>query len=281
MADIQIVTDSTSDLPREIAQEYGIQVVPLSVNFGDEQYTDGVDLPAKVFYEKLRSGSVMPRTSQPAPGQFAEIYRTAIAAGRKVLSIHISSKLSGTYQAASLAAEMVGKENIVVMDSLSVSMGIGLQVLAAAQHNTSLEEAHQAAVAAKESLGLLFLVETLEYMEKNGRIGRAASLLGSLLQIKPVLTFSDGTVDIVEKVRGTRRARRRTLEIFQERVGDTRVDVAVMHADAEEEGKLLLDKVQDLVQCDKLYFSDVGPTMGSHSGPGTLGLIWRPALSVE
>ena len=279
MDNIQIVTDSTSDLPREVAEEYGIRVVPLAVNFGDEQYTDGVDLAAVEFYEKLRSGSTMPRTSQPAPGQFADVYRAAIEQGRKVLSIHISSTLSGTYQAASLAAEMVGKEHVKVVDSLSVSMGLGLQVIAAARRNSSLEEAYQAAMVAKENLGLLFLVDTLEYMEKNGRIGRAASLLGSLLQIKPVLTFTDGTVDVVEKVRGGRRARRRTLEIFQERVGDDVVDVAVVHAGAQEQGQELLDEVQELVKCDKVYFGDIGPTMGAHSGPGTLGLIWRPALA--
>lgn len=279
MSNIQIVTDSTSDLPREIAEQYDIEVVPLAVNFGDEQYTDGVDLTAAEFYKKLRSGSNMPRTSQPAPGQFADVYRKAIEEGRKVLSIHISSKLSGTFQAASLAAEMAGQEHVKVVDSLSVSMGLGLQAIAAARRNDSLEEAYEATIAARENLGLFFLVDTLEYMEKNGRIGRAASLLGSLLQIKPVLTFTEGTVDIVEKVRGTRRARRRTLEIFQERVGNTVVDVAVVHADAEEEGRELLEEVQELVQCDKVYFGDVGPTIGAHSGPGTLGVIWRPALA--
>lgn len=280
MAGIQIVTDSTADMPKAVAEAYDIKVVPLSVSFGDERYQDGVDLTPEEYYRRLRSEPILPRTSQPAPGQFAEVYQEAIANGRQVLSVHISSKLSGTYQAASLAAEMVDKENIKVVDTLSVSMGIGLVALAAAGHDT-LSEAQKAAETAKEQLGLFFLVDTLEYMEKNGRIGRAASLVGSLLQIKPVLTFVDGTVDVVEKVRGTRRARRRMLEIFKERVGDTRIDFAVMHADAKEEGMDLLAEVQDLVTYDKSFLGDVGPTMGSHSGPGTLGLVWRPALGSE
>ena len=136
MAGIQIVTDSTADLPQDVAQEHDIRIVPLSVSFGDEHYVDGVDLTPAEFYGKLRSNPVLPRTSQPPPGRFAEVYREALDAGRQVLSIHISSKLSGTIRR--LAAEMVDPENIVVMDSLTVSMGVGLMALAAAQHNGTL-----------------------------------------------------------------------------------------------------------------------------------------------
>ncbi|NLK07637.1 MAG: DegV family protein [Firmicutes bacterium] len=277
MGNLQIVTDSTADLPEDVVKEYGIKVVPLSVNFGDQQYIDGVNLTAKEFYEKLRQEPKIPTTSQPAPGQFADVYRKAVEAGRKVLSIHISSKLSGTYQAASLAAEMVGKEHITVVDSVSVSLGLGMQVIAAAKNSHTLETARQAALDAKKQLGLLFLVDTLEYMEKNGRIGRAASLLGSLLQIKPVLTFTDGTVDVTEKVRGSRRAYRRLLEIFKERVGGTAVDVAVVHGGVEAEAKELIQEVQGLAECAQIYLNYISPVVGSHGGPGILGLIWKPA----
>ncbi|NLJ24917.1 MAG: DegV family protein [Firmicutes bacterium] len=281
MPGIQIVTDSTADLSEEIVREHDIEVVPLSVSFGDEHYIDGVDLTADEFYRKLRGGSVLPRTAQPSPGRFAEVYRKALAAGRQVVSIHISSKLSGTYQAASLAAEMVDPANILVVDSLSVSMGVGLLALAGAKHNETLDEAREAVMAAKESLGVFFLVDTFEYMEKNGRIGKAASLVGSLLQIKPVLTFVDGTVEVVEKVRGSRRSRRRMLEIFRERIGENKVHVAMLHADAKEEAQELLDEIKGSVDCVEAYLGNVGPIIGSHSGPGTLGLAWRLALPGE
>jgi DegV family protein with EDD domain len=278
MAGIQIVADSACDLSPELVQRYDIRIVPLSVTIGDEHYTDGVDLTADEFYHKLRTMDVLPRTSQPAPGRFAEVYREAVDAGKQVLSIHIASKLSGTYQAACLAAEMVDSDSIVVIDSETVSMGAGLMVLAAARRSGSLAEAQEAMVKVKDTLGLFFIPDTFEYMEKNGRIGKAASLAGSLLQIKPVLTISRGTVEVVEKLRGRKRARRRLLEIFREQVGENKVHVTVLHADAEEEAREMLEEVQQTVDCAETYFTWVGPVIGAHAGPGVLGLTWHLAL---
>jgi DegV family protein with EDD domain len=278
MAGIQIVADSACDLSPELVQRYDIRIVPLSVTIGDEHYTDGVDLTADEFYHKLRTMDVLPRTSQPAPGRFAEVYREAVDAGKQVLSIHIASKLSGTYQAACLAAEMVDSDSIVVIDSETVSMGAGLMVLAAARRSGSLAEAQEAMVKVKDTLGLLFIPDTFEYMEKNGRIGKAASLAGSLLQIKPVLTISRGTVEVVEKLRGRKRARRRLLEIFREQVGENKVHVTVLHADAEEEAREMLEEVQQTVDCAETYFTWIGPVIGAHAGPGVLGLTWHLAL---
>ncbi|NLA58477.1 MAG: DegV family protein [Firmicutes bacterium] len=278
MADIQIVTDSASDLTAEMAKQYGIRIVPLSVTIGDKHYTDGVDLTAEEFYQKLRSTDALPRTSQPAPGRFADVYREAIDAGKQVLSIHIASKLSGTYQAATLAAEMVGSDSIVVVDSETVSMGVGLLAIAAARRSSSLAEAQEAVNRARETLGILFVPDTFEYMVKNGRIGKAASLAGSLLQIKPILTIAGGTVDVVEKLRGRKKARRRLLELFRDGVGENKVNVAVLHADAEEEAQELLQEIQQTVDCAETYFTYVGPVIGSHAGPGVLGLVWHVAL---
>jgi len=277
MADIQIVTDSASDLTPEIAKRYDIRIVPLSVSIGEEHYTDGVDLTAEEFYHKLRTVDALPRTSQPAPGRFADVYREALDAGKQVLSIHIASKLSGTYQAACLAAEMVDLDNIVVVDSETASMGVGLLAIAAARSSGSLAEAKEALAKAKETLRLLFVPDTFEYMEKNGRIGKAASLAGSLLQIKPVLTIAGGTVEVVEKLRGRKRARRRILDLFREQVGQNKVHVAVLHADAEEDAQEILEEVQQTADCAETYFTNVGPVIGSHAGPGVLGLVWHLA----
>jgi len=277
MAGIQIVTDSASDLTPEIAAQYGIRIVPLSVTLGGEHYTDGVDLTAEEFYQTLRTMDVLPRTSQPAPGSFVDVYREALDAGKQVLSIHISSKLSGTYQAACLAAEMWGAGDIKIIDSESASMGVGLLAIAAARKSASLTEAQEAVARAKETMGVLFTPDTFEYMVKNGRIGKAASLAGSLLQIKPILTIAGGTVDVVEKLRGRKRALRRMLEIFRERVGDNKVHVAVLHADAEEEARGMLEEIQQTVDCAEVYFAYVGPVIGSHAGPGVLGLVWHLA----
>lgn len=283
---VRIVTDSAADLPADIVEKYNIQIVPLSIHFGDEQYRDGVDMTAQEFYRRLRSETRLPRTSQPSPGEFIAVYKEAVAAGDKVVSIHLSGQLSGTYQAASLAARMAGSENVIVLDSLSASMGVGLQVVAAARQVARGEKdptvIASAAQRVRDHLGVLFIVDTLEYLEKNGRIGKAAALFGNMLQIKPILTLDNGGVAPLEKVRGKKKALHRVLELLSERIGSQDViDVAVVHADVFDQGQALLDEVCQRFSCRYRYLSDIGPTIGVHVGPGTVAVLWHKIAETE
>ena len=201
---VRVVTDSTADLPAKVIQEWGITVIPLQVNFGTEVYRDGVDLQPDEFYRKLVSSSVLPTTSVPPPGSFTEVYKKLSTNGDDVLSIHLSSKLSGTYNSARLAAKDLGNKRVEIIDSLSLSMGMGILVVVAARAartGASLEEVTALVHRAMKRCYLVGLLDTLEYLQKGGRIGRARAFLGHVLNLKPLLTIRDGEVYPMDRVR--------------------------------------------------------------------------------
>lgn len=277
MARVAVVTDSTADLPAELRQALGIRVVPLNVHFGDEVFKDGVEMTPEGFWEKLRQSPHHPRTSQPAPGDFLTVYRELEAAGHPICSIHISAEMSGTLQSAQVAAEMLGSPGgIEVVDSRSVSMGLGLVVLAAAraaQRGASLPEVAAEARAVAGRLQILFGVDTLEFLQRNGRIGRAQALVGGLLNIKPVLQVEDGVVAAADKVRGRSRVLPRCLEIMAERIPPGRkVAAAVLYTTDPGEGKAWLEAFQKQYQMVERYLVPLGPVVACHAGPGTVGI---------
>ncbi|MSQ41071.1 MAG: DegV family protein, partial [Dehalococcoidia bacterium] len=188
---VHIVTDSTADLPREVVQRLGITVVPLNLHFSTQVYRDGVDIQAEEFYRRLVTANPLPTTSQPAVGAFVECYQALADTGEPVVSIHVASKLSGTYNSAFQAREQVGTSMFIeVVDSQTASMGLGLIVLAAAEAaaaGASLEEVLHATREAVARTRVLFMVDTLEYLQRGGRIGKAQAFLGSVLNIKPIL----------------------------------------------------------------------------------------------
>jgi len=277
---VKVITDSTADIPAELIRELDIGVVPLKVHMGGTSYLDGVTIKAEEFYRKLRESSELPTTSQPSPIDFVEVYREAAKEGdTDILSIHLSSALSGTYQSALLAKSMVENEfKVTVLDSKKASFAIGLivvEVARAAKAGKSIDECVALANRMIEKEQVLFLVDTLDYLQKGGRIGKAAALVGSLLNIKPILSLSDqGEVCPVDKVRGGSKAEARVFELLREKVAaGSRVIAGVVHAERKAKAEEWADKLRELYEVKELTITDVGPVIGTHTGPGVVGII--------
>ncbi len=278
--DIAIVTDSTSDLDGRLAEEKNISVVPLNLHFAEEVYKDGIDLNNEDFFRKLETAPVPPRTSQPSPGELHELYKTLLGSGYKgIISIHISRELSGTWQSATIAREMLPEEDIIVIDSKSASMGLGLAVLSTwekIQAGASIAEAAEYARGLNKQQKILFGVATLEYLHRNGRIGRAAKAIGGLLNVKPVLTIdSDGFVGPLGKVRGMNKFIPYLLdgaaEFVQGHPGP--IDIAVVHAQDPQLAEDVLQQAKNRIAVNNSYVAKIGSVIGTHTGPGTIGMV--------
>jgi DegV family protein with EDD domain len=273
---VAVVTDSTADVPHELAGQRGITVVPLTVSMDGESYLDGVDIQPDAFYARLAVHGAMASTSQPSPGRFAETYERLLADHDELVSLHISSKMSGTYAAAVQGAEMVGKGRVRVLDTGLVSMPLGLLALAAsamAAAGESSERILQRLRPVEDGVRVCFMVATLEHLRRGGRIGRARSLLGSVLQVKPVLTISEGQVAPLERVRTHEKALSRVIELANERPG--RMCAFVGHAAAEEAARRVAEALER--RAETLIVGPLGPVVGAHAGPGTVGVGWYPA----
>jgi len=273
---LRIVTDSSAGLPHDLLEAYDIKVVPLKIHFGETTYREGEDLDNARFYQLLGQAEQLPTTSQPSAGEFYEVYSRLTANGDSVISIHISSKLSGTCQSAMVAKAMLPEADITIIDTLSACMGHGMIVLAAAeavQKGKSRDEVIALVERVINGIQILFVVDTLEYLQKGGRIGGAAALLGTLLQLKPLLEIRDGRVEPLERVRSRKKAVRRALEVLTERFdGQGPLRMMVLHAQCPEEAEQLAQKVGELFTCTDLYMAEISPVIGTHAGPGTLGL---------
>lgn len=282
MSSVKIVTDSTADIPADLAGTLNIHVVPLKVHFGKDSYEDGVDLHAADFYKKLKEESVMPTTSQPTPNQFEEVYRALYQESKtEIISIHLSSKLSGTFQSAHIAQQTIGEDiPLHVIDSKRASYAIGVIVVEAAQMAAQGSSATQILERIEEMLQdtkVYFMVDTLEYLQKNGRIGKASALMGSLLKIKPILSLTDeGEVYPFEKVRGNKKAEQRILAELTKQFNGKPLHVGISHAQAEEEAKYFMTKIRDQFDLRQEVITSIGPVIGAHVGPGTLSIAATP-----
>jgi DegV family protein with EDD domain len=269
---VKVVTDSAADLPAGVAQELGITVVPLYVHFGQEVYRDGVDLEADEFYRRLPTSSQFPTTSAPGPGVFTEVYEGLVAQGHQVVSIHISSKLSATHQAAVTAIqEMEGK--VAVVDSLSVSLGIGLLAMAAARaarEGQGLEQVVSQVESAVPRTQIVFMVDTLEYLQKGGRIGRAQAFLGSVLNIKPILHIKEGEVHPLERARSRAKAVNRLCEMATAR-GPVEA-LGVIYTTTRQEADEVVGRLAPLAAGKGVSLAQMGAVLGAHGGPGLLGV---------
>jgi DegV family protein with EDD domain len=274
---VRIVTDSTADIPAAQAEALGITVVPLTVFFGDEAYLDGVELDNESFYRKLQASKTLPRTSQPSPAAFQEAYTRLIEEGAEgILSIHLSAKLSGTYQSARTAAESLPddlkKVLIEVVDSESVSAGMGgtvIKVAEEARQGVSLEELKDRALNRFARTHILAVLDTLEYVWRGGRIGRAEAFLGNMLSFKPVIAIKEGEVVPVERPRTRGKAYTRIAQLVSE-LGPTE-SLAVVES-SEEVGTQLADALKAIYQGEIPRYK-LGAVLGSHTGPGTVGAI--------
>jgi DegV family protein with EDD domain len=271
---VKIVTDSTADLPPHLLHQFDISVVPLSVIFGDEAYLEGVEISHDLFYEKLTHSRVIPTTSAPSVGDFLAVYEPILGETDEVVSIHLSSKLSATYNNACLATAQLADRGarIEVVDSKLASLGMGLAVLVAAraaQGGASLEQVKEVAERSVDRVHLLFAVDTLEYLRRGGRIGRARAFLGTVLRVKPLIILQDGEVQPAGRVRTTARALDRMYEFCTSypQVREMAVGYSTNPLEAEELRSRLAAARPDVT----IHITRVGPVLGSHVGPGVLG----------
>lgn len=277
MTRIAVVTDTTTYLPEAMAKEYGITQVPLNVHFADAVFKDA-DLSQETFFKKLAESAELPRTSQPSAGEFAEAYRSAAKNADAIFAVVIAAPLSGTYSSAMAAKDLVPEIPISVVDSRSVCMGHGYMALAAARAaraGKSLEEITAEVEAMVPRTHVFFLVDTLKYLAKGGRIGGAQALMGSVLSIKPLLQLVDGRIEPLDKVRTRAKALDRMLEHFKKVVDAKQVHCAIMHTLVPDEAEEVRKRVQAMYPGVKdLVVTSVSPTIATHLGPGALGLCF-------
>lgn len=275
---IAIVTDSTADLPAQLARTRAITVVPLTLNFEGRSLLDGVDIRPSEFYRKLPNATTHPTTSQPSAGRFAETYAELLKDHDEIISIHISEKLSGTYTSAVQGADMTDPKRVHVVDSQLVSMSLGLITLAASEMAAKGGDAANLVARISEmrdQVQTYFSVATLEFLRRGGRIGRASAMLGSVLQVKPVLCIRDGLVTPLERVRTFDRALNRVVELTRDVNRGKGLCVIVGHADAEEDAGRVARELEPV--CETLMIQPLGPVVGAHAGPGVVGVGCYPA----
>ncbi len=266
-------------------KKYDVTVVPLQVIFGTESFRDGIDLTQDQFFDRLKAAKTLPTTSQPSVADFEEAYKALLADPNvdSIISVHVSSTVpSGTYSSAQQAAERLSAESnkkITVIDSQQVYMGYGLMVLngaRAAEQGKSHDEIVKMVEGMKGKVQLLVLVDTLEYLQKGGRIGGAQALLGGLLNIKPILHIKGGRVEPLERVRSRRKAMERLVEIGAEGAKGKPCQITVGHAQAAEDAKTLAGMVREKMNVKEEFTSDLGPVISTHTGPGVLGFVYYP-----
>lgn len=283
MSKVAIITDSTTNIPKEYLEKYNISVAPQILIWGQETLLDGVDIQPTEFYTRLAKATVMPSTSQVTPSAFHKLYTKLLDEGYDILTIVISSVLSGTMNSAIQAREMLPKAPIEIVDSRTTAMALGFIVLEcarAAESGASLAECKTLAEKAIPLTGVVFAVDTLEFLHRLGRIGGAKRFLGTALNIKPILELRDGRIEALEQVRTKSKALARLAEVVYEQIGDRRpVHMATLHANAPADAKALLDqtcaKYPDLTEC---IFSEISPVVGANAGPGTVGLAYMAGL---
>jgi DegV family protein with EDD domain len=284
MPDIAVVTDSTTYMPSDLVRKYNISVAPQVLIWGDQTYKDGVDIESRAFFTRLQTAKVMPSTSQVAVISFQEIFQDLAGKGFDVLALLVSSKLSGTIQSAMQARDLMNtaREKVHVVDSQSVAMALGFQVLAVAraiEDGASLKDALALAEKSYQYTGVCFAVDTLEFLHRGGRIGGAQRFLGTMLNMKPILAIQDGRVEGIDRIRTKNKAHDRVLELTLEKVaGRTPVRLATLHANAEEEAKALLSRAEQALHPVESLLTEVSPTVGTHAGPGTVGLAFMAGM---
>ena len=272
MSKIALVTDSTCDLPDSVVKEKNITVIPLNVHFGEETFLDGIDLQSNEFFEKLSTSEIHPQTSQPSVGRFVETYNDLLKKHDSILSLHISSKLSATYNSALQAQKEIGNENIKVIDSMNGTLGLGAIVHHMAELNQKGESFENLVMEVEKIIPnaiFMGLVPTLEYLAKGGRIGKARAFMGSILKIKPILSAVDGEIQSVGKARTLIKG----MDFIVDEMKNHKISkLFIVHANHEERANLLKDKTKDLIDPKDVIIAEFGPVVGTHLGPGAFGV---------
>lgn len=276
-AQVAIVTDSAAGLPATLIEQYNIHVIPYQLIWDGQVYLDGQGLTATEFYRRFRESPTHPTTSQPALGTFTELYQRLAEEAGGIVSIHVPETLSSTVRVARMAAQEVNRVPIEVIDAHTAATSQGFIVLAAARaarKGATLRQVVAIAEAYRERVGMFFTLETLEHLNRGGRIGQAAALLGSRLRIQPVLTLTNGQVRPVTVTRSRRQAKERVLEELARAVGDRPIRASVMHADVEAEAEEMAEQVRQRFRCIEFFATEFTPVMGAHTGPGIIGVTY-------
>lgn len=279
---IAVITDSSASLPEKIREGLDLRVIPLWLVWDNESFQDGVDIKPQAFYSRLRDSTSLPSSTQPTVQEFVDLFQESKKDADAVVCVLASSKISGTVDSALSAKEKVPDLPIRVIDSAFSAMGLGFIAVAAARAAAaggSINEVVLEAERMRDAVNLLFVVDTLEFLHKGGRIGGAKWLLGTALNIKPLLHFEDGLITSLSQTRTKKKGIIELLDIAEERLGGARmVEAAVVHVDCLDEGKELREMVIDRFSPSNIYISDVSPVVGTHVGPGGLGLAFYPDI---
>lgn len=273
---IRIITDSICDVPREYADRYGIRLMPLTVNFEDTSYIDGVDLTLEEFLKKLDTSEVLPTTSQVPPVDFLEAYKKEISLGNKVISIHASSQLSGTYSSAVIAKNQMPGADIHVIDTMGISLGAGLLGIKAArlaEEGMEAEEIVKQIEVSKQKMKYLLILDTLKYLQKGGRISHSASMLGSILNVKPILTVVNGKLEMLEKSRGMKKAISTVINKIKDNGWslDGKV-VGINHIVNLESREMLEEQLKKEFKIKEFIKGEAGSVIATHAGPGAIAV---------
>ncbi len=281
---LQIVTDGSADIPEDWQRDYQIHVIPLSVRFGEETYSQR-DLTFKDFYALVRQKRLLPKTSLPSPQQVVEFYRRIASKGDSVLSIHLSSKLSGTFAAVQMAArELAGELNIYPFDSGAGSAALGFMCREArvlSWRGWDIERILQRLTQIRDQLMILFTLENLEFAQMSGRINALQGAISSLLKINPVIKLREGLLYAADKVRGRQRALERIVEDLKQQMQERKINLAVVHAAAPEVAQELVTKIKALLNCQDVIVTDLSVPVAAHLGPGTIGIVAYPVTDEE
>jgi DegV family protein with EDD domain len=277
-----IVTDGAIDIPPAWEKEFGIKTIPINIHFGEKTYTQNVDLDLDGFYKLVDDKSnPFPKTSQPSPHQFVEFYKQNFQPGDTILSLHVTSKLSGTYTSAvSAAQELKGTYNIIPVDSLGGSIGTGFMCRTARQMERAgknVDEIVRYLESIRNQVYIVLTLDTLEYARRSGRVGTLSAAMASLLNVKPIAVLQDGLINMVEKVRTRKSALERVLSLGREKVGDKAVHIAVMHARDIASGRALLEEAKKNFNYKSTELTDLSISLAINLGPGTVGLVLYPA----
>lgn len=275
---VAVVADSSPYIPENLIEQYQIEVIPLNVIWGEETFSDGVDITTRQFYERLAEDTIMPSTSQPSVAAFEQVFQKLHTQGYQILAVLLSEQLSGTISSAQQAKKMVPDAEIEIFDSQSVAMACGFQVLAAAraaESGASLEQCLETARLARENSGVIFVLDTLEFLHRGGRIGGAKKFFGTLLRVKPVLAIEDGVVVSLDQVRTHQKALDRIVDLIMERTtGHQQVRLATLHANNPQTAEDILHRASRKISPQETIISEVSPVIGTHAGPGAVGLAY-------
>ena len=279
---LSIVMDSAGDLPKDWINRYGIDIIPINIHFGEKIFYQGVDLSNEAFYQLADQSGTIPKTSQPTPHQFEEFYNKIAKLGDTILSIHVTSKLSGTFESAVNAAKKLkGVFDVIPVDSGGGSASQGYmcrEVREMEQSGFSLERILERLRFIKEQTQIVLTLDTLDYARMSGRVGTMQATLASILNVKPIITLADGVLDVREKVRTRTRSLERVIEMMIDKVGKTLVNVAVVHASDQKVGKQLLEMVEGVINYKEIFFSELSIGIAANLGPGTVGIIAYPVM---